>query len=59
MSGCSNKVALSTLPDLKGWRVFLCGNPNRVNQTKRLVFMKGTSMSDIYTDAFVLSHTST
>ena len=59
MSDCSNKVVLSTLPDLKGWRVFLCGNPNRVNQTKRLVFMKGTSMSDIYTDAFVLSHTST
>lgn len=55
-SGRANDVAIATLPDLKGWRVFLCGNPEMVNQSKRQAFMKGASMSDIYADAFVLSH---
>jgi len=38
--------------DLKGWRVYLCGHPDMVNQTKRQAFMLGASMADIYADAF-------
>jgi NAD(P)H-flavin reductase len=59
VSGRANEVAIETLPNLKGWRVFLCGNPEMVNQTKRQAFMNGASMSDIYADAFTLSHAPT
>ncbi|OQK15473.1 oxygenase [Methyloprofundus sedimenti] len=51
-SGRANEVAFSQLPDLKGWRVYLCGHPDMVNNTKRQAFLKGASLSDIYADAF-------
>ncbi len=50
--GRANEVALAMLADLKGWRVFLCGHPEMVNQTKKMTFLKGASMKDIYADAF-------
>jgi NAD(P)H-flavin reductase len=53
--GRANDVALASVGDLKGWRVFLCGHPSMVNQMKRQAFLKGASVADIYTDAFVLS----
>lgn len=54
-SGRVSEVISSVLPDdLKGWRVFLCGHPGMIDQMKRLVFMKGVSSSDIYSDAFVV-----
>lgn len=37
------------------FKVFLCGNPKMVNDTKRFVFLKGASMSDLYSDPFVPS----
>jgi NAD(P)H-flavin reductase/ferredoxin len=55
--GRANDVALATLADLKGWRVFLCGHPDMVNQMKRMTFLKGASSADIYTDAFLMSLT--
>lgn len=54
--GRANEVALAQFPNLKGWRVFLCGHPEMVNQMKWQTFMQGAAMLDIYTDAFVLSH---
>jgi len=51
-SGRANDIALDMLAELKGWRVFLCGNPDMVNQTKLKAFLKGAAMGDIYTDAF-------
>jgi NAD(P)H-flavin reductase len=53
--GRANEVAMSSLTDLKGWRVFLCGHPDMVNQMKRQAFLKGASTGDIYVDAFVLT----
>ncbi len=50
--GRAHDIALSSIETLKGWRVFLCGHPEMVNQTKRMAFMKGASMADIYADAF-------
>ncbi len=50
--GRASDVAVRELSDLKGWRVYLCGHPDMVNQTKRLAFMQGASMADIYADAF-------
>ena len=50
--GRANDVALNQLSHLAGWRIFLCGNPKMVEQTKTDVFIKGASIADIYTDAF-------
>jgi NAD(P)H-flavin reductase len=50
--GRAHEIALSSIESLNGWRVFLCGHPEMVNQTKRMAFMKGASMRDIYADAF-------
>jgi len=50
--GRAHDLALSSTETLNGWRVFLCGHPEMVNQTKRMAFMKGASISDIYADAF-------
>lgn len=54
-AGRVNDIALSRFPDLKDWRVFLCGHPDMVNQMKMQSFLKGASMADIYADAFLLS----
>lgn len=45
-------VALADNPDLSGWRVFLCGNPNMVNAAKKETFFAGASMRDIFADPF-------
>ncbi|MGR9116377.1 MAG: 2Fe-2S iron-sulfur cluster-binding protein [Gammaproteobacteria bacterium] len=50
--GRANVVAMAELPELKGWRVFLCGHPDMVNQTKRQAYLNGASLQDIYSDAF-------
>ncbi len=52
--GRVHELALSSTETLNGWRVYLCGHPEMVNQTKRMAFMKGASMGDIYTDAFLV-----
>lgn len=53
--GRVNTVALQQVPDLKGARVFLCGHPEMITQMKTQVFLKGVSIDDIYTDAFLVS----
>lgn len=53
--GRANDVALATVTDLKGWRVFLCGNPNMVNQMKLMSFLQGAASTDIYADAFLVA----
>jgi NAD(P)H-flavin reductase len=50
--GRVNDVALATLQNLTGWRVYLCGHPEMVNQTQKMAYLKGASLNDIYTDAF-------
>lgn len=50
--GRANDVAMATLSSLKDWRVYLCGHPEMVQQTKRQVFLKGASFQNIYADAF-------
>ena len=50
--GRANEIAVSRLSNLKDWRVFLCGHPDMVQQTKRDVFLKGASFQNIYSDAF-------
>lgn len=45
--------ALQIQPDLKGWRVYLCGNPAMVNAAKRKVFLAGAALAEIHADPFV------
>lgn len=39
--------------DLAGWRVFLCGDPELVHRMRKLAFLAGVSMNDIFADAFL------
>ena len=50
--GRANDLAMSALPSLKGWRIYLCGHPEMVLQSKRQAFLKGAAFIDIYADAF-------
>lgn len=45
-------VALADNPDLSGWSVFLCGNPDMVNAARKQTFFAGASMRDIFADPF-------
>jgi NAD(P)H-flavin reductase len=51
-AGRAHEVALKKVPDLKNWRLFLCGHPEMVKQAKKKAFLAGASMKDIYADAF-------
>ncbi len=50
--GRAHEVALSTIENLKGWRIYLCGHPEMVSHSKRVAYLKGASLADIYADAF-------
>jgi NAD(P)H-flavin reductase len=41
-------------PDLKGWQIFLGGNPEMVKNAQRECFFLGASVSDIFADAFIV-----
>jgi len=53
--GRVNEIALNKINDLKGWRVYLCGHPEMVNDTKKQAFLKGASMQDIFSDPFLVT----
>ncbi len=53
--GAIDKIVLSTYPSLKGWRGFLCGNPDLVKMLKKKFFLAGMDMKSIYADAFIPS----
>lgn len=57
--GRAHDVALSSADSLSGWRVYLCGHPEMVNQTKMMAYLKGASLSDIYADPFYVTHNTT
>lgn len=52
VQGRAHDVALSSIETLKGWRIYLCGHPEMVNNSKRMAYLKGASLADIYADAF-------
>lgn len=53
--GRATQVALNNLSDLRGWRVYLCGHPDMVNDAKRNAFLQGASFQDIHSDAFYVT----
>jgi len=48
----ADDLAFKTLPDLKDWRVFLCGSPPMVEGAQRKAFLAGANMNDIHADPF-------
>jgi CDP-4-dehydro-6-deoxyglucose reductase len=54
-TGEIDKIVLEAYPSLKGWRGFLCGNPDLVKMLKKKFFLAGMNMKDITTDAFIPS----
>ncbi|HFD12447.1 MAG TPA: 2Fe-2S iron-sulfur cluster binding domain-containing protein [Crenotrichaceae bacterium] len=52
--GRANDIALETYPDLKGWRIYLCGHPDMVKTTQQKAFLGGAKLQDIYADAFLV-----
>lgn len=51
--GRADELAFQQLPELNGWRVFICGHPLMVANAKRHAFMAGTSLKEIHADPFV------
>jgi ferredoxin-NADP reductase/ferredoxin len=55
-SGRAHDAALAEVPDLKGWRVFLCGHPDMVQQAQMRAYLAGASLQEIHADAFQSNH---
>lgn len=55
ITGRAADLALATLKDLTGWRVFLCGSPDMVKQTRTSAYLAGASLQNILADAFTMS----
>lgn len=52
-NGFPSELALQDGYDLKDYVVFLCGNPDMVNNAKRQIFLAGASLQNIHSDPFV------
>jgi NAD(P)H-flavin reductase len=55
-AGRVHEAALRAIPNLKGWRVFLCGHPDMVGSTRKKAFLAGATLLEIHADAFNVSH---
>ena len=51
--GRASEIAMNDIGDFSKWCVYLCGNPDMVNATKRNIFLAGASFQDIHADPFV------
>ena len=53
-AGRAEVVALGDFPDLKNWRVYLCGYSPMVKSAQKKSYLAGASLNDIYADPFEL-----
>lgn len=53
LSGDIRQLAKQKTPSLKGWRVFVCGDPELVNALKKWAFLAGASLKEIFADPFI------
>jgi ferredoxin-NADP reductase/ferredoxin len=51
-AGRALDVALTEQADLTGWRVFLCGHPDMVQQAQIRTYLAGAALQNIHADAF-------
>ncbi|MGC1386586.1 MAG: 2Fe-2S iron-sulfur cluster-binding protein [Steroidobacteraceae bacterium] len=54
-AGTPLQAALDESPDLSGWRVYLCGNPQMVEAARMQTFLAGAGSSEIFADPFLPS----
>ncbi len=54
-AGFTGTAALEQYPCLAGWRLFLCGHPGMVKDTRKKAFLAGASLQEIFSDPFELS----
>jgi len=54
LAGRANDIALGQHKKLNDWLVYLCGVAEMVNKTKKLAFLAGARIADIYADPFSL-----
>ncbi|HQT81984.1 MAG: hypothetical protein B7Z60_06915 [Ferrovum sp. 37-45-19] len=47
--------ALTRIPSPQDWKVYFCGHPELVSYGKKQFFLKGVSMKNLYSDAFLPS----
>jgi CDP-4-dehydro-6-deoxyglucose reductase, E3 len=51
--GALDRVTADRIPNLSGWRGFVCGDPGLVQALKMKLFLAGMASRDIYADAFI------
>lgn len=51
--GRASELAMKDVTEFKDVSVFLCGNPDMVNNTKRQIFLAGASLQNIHADPFL------
>ena len=51
--GRVNQIALEKFTKLDGWRVYLCGQSDMVLQSKRMAYLQGAALKEIFADAFL------
>jgi len=55
-AGRAHEEALKSFPDLKNYRLYLCGHPDMVKDTQRKAYLAGASLQHIYADAFTVNN---
>ena len=53
-AGRADAAALADQPQLRNWRVFLCGSPPMVQAARTASYLAGASLGDIHADPFEL-----
>jgi len=53
VQGPIDSVILTRIPNLTGWRGFVCGDPSTVQTLKKKLFLSGMASRDIFADAFI------
>lgn len=56
-AGSPLDAALQSFPDLGGWRVYLCGNPQMVEAARLAAFLAGATSTAIHADPFLATGT--
>lgn len=51
------ELITTTIPNPADSKIYLCGAPDLVNSLKKKLFLSGASMSNIYTDPFIMTPT--
>lgn len=52
LSGDACTFIKKDLSSFKDWKIFLCGSEAKVNKARRVFYLAGADLSDIYADAF-------